>query len=148
MKLDQRGTEFIQNWEKCEHTVYKDQAGIPTVGYGHKNTKLVLGTIFTQSQCDQLFAEDILSTECAVSSFANIPLTQKQFNALVSLSFNIGASAFKASTLLKLLNAKYYRAAAEQFLVWDKYHTADGQAHVSQGLADRRKAERELFLES
>ncbi|KQD16250.1 lysozyme [Acinetobacter baumannii] len=70
-----------------------------------------------------------------------MPLTQNQFDALVSLAYNIGSGAFKGSTLLKLLNKGDYKGAADQFLVWNK---AGGK--VMKGLVRRREAERALFL--
>ena len=69
-----------------------------------------------------------------------VPLTQNQFDALVSLTYNIGSGAFNNSTLLKL-NKGDYQGAADQFLVWNK---ADGK--VMKGLVRRREAERALFL--
>lgn len=146
MKLDQRGTEFIQGWEKCAKTVYLDQGGFPTGGYGHKSNGWPVGTVLSQQQCDQLFAEDVIAFESCVNNLAKVPLTQNQFNALVSFVFNVGAGNFKKSTLLRNLNSKDYASAGDCFLAWDNYHTSDGQAHLSQGLLNRRKAERELFL--
>ena len=67
--------------------------------------------------------------------------SQNQFDALVSLTYNIGENAFKKSTLLKMLNAGNYQGAADQFLVWNK---SNGQ--VLNGLVRRRKTEREMFL--
>jgi hypothetical protein len=71
-----------------------------------------------------------------------VPLTQNQFDALVSLVYNIGQTAFSNSTLLKKLNAKDYQGAADQFLRWNK-----GGGKVMKGLVRRREAERALFLE-
>ena len=71
----------------------------------------------------------------------DIAINQNQFDALVSLCFNIGAGNFRSSTLLRVLNAGNLMAAADQFLVWDK---VAGQ--VSDGLVRRRAAERALFV--
>jgi lysozyme len=79
--------------------------------------------------------------QTAVNDAVNIPLSQNQFDALVSLAYNIGTNAFKTSTLVKYLNALDYKAAADQFLVWNK---AGGS--VLKGLVRRREAERALFL--
>ena len=78
--------------------------------------------------------------EQAVTAAVNVPLNQNQFDALVSLSYNIGIGAFKNSTLLKLLNASDYHAASDQFDVWIK---AGGK--TVQGLVNRRAVEKLLF---
>ncbi|ENU92029.1 hypothetical protein F971_03122 [Acinetobacter vivianii] len=70
-----------------------------------------------------------------------MPLSQNQFDALVNLTYNIGETAFKKSTLLEMLNAGNYRGAADQFLVGDK-----SKGKVLNGLVRRCKTERELFL--
>ncbi|WP_312069487.1 lysozyme, partial [Acinetobacter sp.] len=77
----------------------------------------------------------------SVNNLVKVPLSQNQFDALVSLTYNIGSTAFKNSTLLKKLNAKDYAGAADQFLRWNK-----GGGKVLKGLVRRREAERALFL--
>ena len=79
--------------------------------------------------------------ESTVNTSVKAPLTQNQYDALVSLSYNIGSNAFKNSTLLKKLNSGDYKGAAEQFLVWNKVNSKRVQ-----GLVNRREAERNLFL--
>lgn len=84
---------------------------------------------------------DLARFERAVSSSVKVPLTQNQFDALVSLTYNIGPGAFKHSTLLKLLNQGDYAGASQQFDVWIK---AGGQ--TVQGLVNRRAVEKAYFL--
>nr|WP_228129580.1 lysozyme [Acinetobacter dispersus] len=79
--------------------------------------------------------------ERAVNGSVAMPLSQNQFDALVNLTYNIGETAFKKSTLLEMFNASNYRGAEDQFLVWDK-----SKGKVLNGLVRRRKTERELFL--
>lgn len=81
--------------------------------------------------------------ENEVNNDVTVPLTQNQFDALVSLCFNIGVTAFRDSTLLNLLNAGDYNGAAAQFSVWININGA-----VSQGLVNRRNAEKDLFLQT
>lgn len=76
-----------------------------------------------------------------VEKLVIVPLNQNQFDALVSFEYNIGYNAFKTSTLLKLLNQKKYKEAAEQFLVWNK-----GGGKILAGLVRRREKEKALFL--
>lgn len=84
---------------------------------------------------------DLKRFEQAVSRAVQVPLSQNQFDALVSLAYNIGINAFQNSTLLKRLNTLDYIAAAQQFDVWIK---AGGK--TVQGLVNRRAVEKDLFL--
>lgn len=86
-------------------------------------------------------AYDLMRFSQLVNRVVNVPLTQNQFDALVSLAYNIGPHAFEASTLLKKLNVGDYYAAAEQFLRWDK-----SKGQILKGLVKRRAAEKKLFL--
>lgn len=95
----------------------------------------------TLEQAKQLKAQDLKRFEKTVNNLVKASLTQNQFDALVSLVYNIGPSAFEKSTLLKKLNAGDYQGAADQFIVWNK-----SGGKVLQGLVDRRTKERKLFL--
>ena len=77
----------------------------------------------------------------AVSRYVSVPLTQNQFDALVSFCYNVGQSSLLSSTLLKKLNNKDYKGASNEFLKWNK-----SGGKVLQGLVNRRKDEREVFL--
>lgn len=142
LKMSQRGIHFLEDLEGCELTVYLDKAGHKTVGVGHKNDSMVVGTKITQQQADELLEKDLLAAESAVNSFVTAPINQNQFDALVSLTFNIGGSAFKHSTLLLLLNCKEYKHAADEFSKW-----IYSNHQVDEILVERRKRERALFLE-
>ena len=83
---------------------------------------------------------DLKKFESAVNTAVVVPINQNQFDALVSLTYNIGIKAFKNSTLLKKLNVGDIRGAAAQFDVWIN----DG-GKVVQGLVNRRAVERKLF---
>ena len=85
-------------------------------------------------------AHDLKKFESTVNSAVTVPINQNQFDALVSLAYNIGTGAFKESTLLKKLNLGDYKAAAAQFAVWNR-----GGGKVMQGLVNRRAVERKLF---
>lgn len=84
---------------------------------------------------------DLKRFEAAVSKAVQVPLNQHQFDALVSLTYNIGVGAFQRSTLVKLLNTGNYKAASHQFDVWVK---AGGK--TVQGLVNRRAIEKAFFL--
>jgi lysozyme len=119
---------------------YKDQRGIPTIGYGHTGGVL-MGDRCTQERAEAWLAEDVGTAERAISRLVTAGLLQNQFDALVSLVYNIGEGNFAESTVLRKLNILDYRAAAEAILMWNK---TGGQ--VNAGLQRRREAERALFL--
>ena len=142
MKTSQSGLDFIADHEGLELTAYADPAtgGEPwTNGYGH--TKGVKpGDTCTKEQAMQWLAEDVETAEKAVLRMVDVPLSQNQFDALVSFVFNCGAGNFEKSTLLRLLNDLDYDGASEQFQRWNK---AAGK--VMAGLTKRRHAEAALF---
>ena len=116
-----------------------------TIGYGHTGTNakgesLQEGDTVTPEQAKRLLYEDVLWAEDAVNE-QRLHLTQNQFDALVSFVFNVGATAFAHSTLLKKLKSCDFEDAADEFLRWNK---AGGKA--LRGLTTRREVERDLFL--
>ena len=94
----------------------------------------------TQEDADARLANDLHAAEHTVNGLVTVPMTQNQFDALVSLCFNIGSGNFAHSTLLRLMNEGDTAGASGQFLAWCK---TDGQ--VNQGLLNRRHAEMQLF---
>jgi lysozyme len=143
MKTSQVGIDFIKEFEGCELTSYVCSAGKRTIGVGHviRPTDVIPDTI-TEAEADALLAHDLERFEIAVLQAVEVPMEQNEFDALVSLSFNIGTGAFSNSTLLKMLNGKEAKArVSEQFLRWDKV-----QGKPLAGLTRRRKAERAMFL--
>lgn len=140
MRTSQKGIDLIKKFEGCRLEAYKCPAGIWTIGYGH--TKGVQnGQKTTQAQAEEFLREDLKIYEQAVEACVKVPLSQNQFDALVSFCYNCGAEALRTSTLLRLLNEGKYSEAGEQFLRWNK---AGGKVLV--GLTRRREEERELFL--
>ena len=140
MRTSQKGIDLIKKFEGCRLEAYKCPAGIWTIGYGH--TKGVQnGQKITQAQAEEFLIEDLKVYEKAVESCVKVPLSQNQFDALVSFCYNCGGEALRTSTLLRLLNEGKYSEAGEQFLRWNK---AGGKVLV--GLTRRREEERELFL--
>lgn len=140
MRTSQKGIDLIKKFEGCRLEAYKCPAGIWTIGYGH--TKGVKdGQIITQEQAEEFLREDLRIFEQTVESCVKVPLSQNQFDALVSFCYNCGSGALKTSTLLRLLNEGNYSSAADQFLRWNK---AGGK--VLAGLTRRREEERVMFL--
>ncbi|HGW1316994.1 TPA: lysozyme [Klebsiella pneumoniae] len=143
MKLSQRGIDLIKQFEGYSSKAYPDPAtgGAPwTIGYG--TTKGVKpGMVITAQQAEKMLRDDVAKFESGVSSLITAPTTQGQFDAMVSLAYNIGLGNFGKSTLLKKHNARCYSCAADQFRVWNR---ANGK--VMNGLTKRRAAEREVYM--
>jgi lysozyme len=139
MVTSDAGIELIKKYEGCRLRAYCCPAGIPTIGYGHTGSVSV-GQTITQDEAEKLLRVDLISREKAVERFVDVPLTQGQFDALVSFVYNVGEGAFARSTLLKKLNAGDYAGAALEFRAWTQ-----GGGKVLPGLIARRQAETELF---
>lgn len=145
MKVSDHGINLIKTFEQLRLKAYRDVAGHWTIGYGHLIQSNEHFISITPEQANELLEHDLAPVATALNSAVTVPLTQCQFDALASLVFNIGISAFKTSTLLKLLNAGNYSGAASQFLRWDKA-TINGAFVEQLGLRRRRQLEEAIFL--
>lgn len=163
MILDQKGREFIQANEGLRLNAYLDGGGVPTIGYGTTiyptSIKVKIGDICTKEQANEYFIHDLKKFEACVSLWTtqaiNIDgslfypeLTQNKFNALVSLTYNIGTNAYVNSTLRTVVNSsdRNNRSLIEiNFLSWNKIRTK-GKLTPSDGLTNRRKKEVELYF--
>lgn len=143
--INEIGLKLIAQFEGCYLQAYLCPANVWTIGIGTtiypNGVKVKKGDKCTLEQAHEYLAHDMIEFEKTVNNSVKVPLSQNQFDALVSLTYNIGSTAFKNSTLLKKLNAKDFTGAADQFLVWNK-----GGGKVLKGLVRRREAERALFL--
>lgn len=139
-QIGQKGLDLIKRFEGLKLRSYKCPAGVWTIGYGHTGN-VTNNQIITSEQAESILRTDLRKFEQAVSDAVTVPLSQNQFDALVSLAFNIGAGAFAKSTLLRLLNQRDYAGAADQFLRWNR-----AGDKVLDGLTRRRQDERALFL--
>lgn len=140
MRIDHRGMEFIKQWEGVRLTAYRCTAGVPTIGVGHTRG-VQMGDRISMFQAERYLAEDVRQFEDAVNRLVRVRLTQNQFNALVSFTFNLGETNLANSTLLKRLNAGNYVGAAAQFGLWVR-----SGGRITQGLINRRAAEKAMFL--
>jgi lysozyme len=138
------GIDFIKKHEGLRLTTYKDTAGHDTIGYGRTKNIPKTGKI-TKEEAEQMLIEDIEAHEQEVRNAVKVPLTQEQFDALSSFTFNLGGPALRRSALLKKLNAGDYEGAADEFVKWNK-ERVKGKLQPNRGLTKRRQAERELFL--
>lgn len=136
--IAQSTIDFITRQEGLSLTPYRDAGGY-SVGYGH-----FLGTepgpTITKERAEQYLRADLARTANSINTRVRVPLSQNQFDALMSFVYNVGDGAFSKSTLLKKLNAEDYTNAAQEFRRWIY---SQGNAVVA--LINRRKAERELF---
>lgn len=138
--LSLAGVAFIQTWEGTENTAYVDPVGIPTICTG--STRAVrIGQVATDDECRTRLILDTTYAGDALKRCVTAPVTQGQYDALVSLSFNIGGGAICRSTLVRKLNQGDCRGAGAEFLRWD---WAGGSR--LRGLTNRRKAESAAFL--
>ena len=140
MNISDAGIKAIEGYEGCRLTAYLDSVNVATIGVGH-TLGVKMGDVITQDQAEEFLRADLEDAEYAVNKYVTAVLNQGQFDALTSFTFNLGAGALKGSTLLRMLNAGQYDAAADQFLRWNM---AGGQ--VLAGLTKRRISERMLFL--
>lgn len=147
MRLSPDGAAFIKGYESCRLKAYKDQAGIWTIGWGHTGYDVYEGVRWTQMQADKQFRVDVMSATLPINNNLRVPISQQQFDALVSLAYNIGISNFLQSTLFRVLNEGNYAEAGKQFLRWNKSRNPiTGELEISNGLTNRRTKESEIFL--
>lgn len=140
-----KNVDAIKEHEGLRLKAYLDSVGVWTIGYGDTGPDVVKGLVITKAQAEERLRKRLVEFEGYVNDMVKVALTQNQFDALVSLVYNIGPTNFKSSTLLRKLNAGDYKGAAEQFLVWNKGRVK-GSLVILPGLVTRRAAERRMFL--
>lgn len=143
MRTSGHGIAVMHYFESCKLQAYPDPAtgGEPwTIGWGHTGKDVVRGLKWTQAQADAAFIADLGKFERGVEKLVKVGINQGQFDALVSFAYNVGLANLESSTLLRLVNACQFDAAAVQFARWNK---ANGK--VMKGLTRRRAAEACLF---
>lgn len=145
MKTSSKGIDFIKSFETLQLKAYK---AVPTeayytIGYGHYGPDVIPGTVVTEPEAERLLQADLADTERAVSNAtAGWNLKQCQFDALVSLAFNVGVNAFQNSTLLKLVK----QGADESVIRAEFGKWCHSGGRVLKGLQRRRQAEADLFF--
>jgi lysozyme len=141
MVLSAAGATALVGYEGSVPVVYLDPVGIPTVCEGHTKTvtKADVGKDMG-ALCTQLLKDDTADAVRDVRKVVSVPITQEQFDALVSFTFNVGGGALRSSTLLRKLNAGDCWGAGSEFPRWNK-----AKGRVLPGLVKRRAAERQMF---
>jgi lysozyme len=136
LKISAAGIAAISQREGVRTRAYQDVRGIWTIGVGHTGPEVHAGLVWTMAQVDAALAKDLGWAEAAVNEDITHPLTQNQFDALVSLTYNIGAAGFAGSSVRRQLNLGNVQVAADDFLMWEKPAV----------LRARREGERRQFL--
>jgi lysozyme len=149
LKLSPAGANLIKHFEGClkphegKYKAYKCPANVLTIGWGsthHGGHHIEPTTRWTLEECNAAFLKDMAAFERDVRKLVKVPLEQYQFDALVSFTYNVGASNLGKSTLLKKINAHDFTGAAGEFRKWNK---ANGKELA--GLTRRRASESLLF---
>ena len=148
MITSETGKALIKSFESCRLIAYKDGGGVWTIGWGHTGPEVCEGLVWTQDTADRAFLEDLAYFEVGVDALVKVPLTQGEFDALVSFAYNCGldqdedtkAEGLGDSTLLRKLNDSDYNGAAAEFPKWNK-----DNGKIVNGLTRRRMAEKALF---
>jgi lysozyme len=139
MAIAKSTLSFITKEEGARNKAYKDSKGLWTIGVGHlikSDEQHLINATLTDEQVEELLRSDLKWCSEAVESSVKVPLSQNQFDALYSLCFNIGGTAFKNSTVVKRINAGDLKGAADAIEMWNKPAV----------LINRRKREKALFL--
>lgn len=150
MQLGPRGRALIQSFETLQLVAFKPTPDdVWTIGWGHTGPDVHEGLVWTREQADEAFDHDTRAAVNGVIRGTDVQLTQNQFDALVSFTYNEGVGeehpepkGFLGSTLRKMVNARRWLDAANEFPKWNKQ-----KGKVLGGLVRRRDAERALFLE-
>lgn len=145
MNISNKGLELIKKWESFVPNVYLCPAGLPTIGYGHVVKNGESFSKITEEEAHELLLKDIKQYEEAINK-KNLNLTQSQFDALCSFVYNVGATAFSNSTMLKYMKNDNFLKASKEFKKWNKA-TVNGVKVPLNGLTNRRLEESELFNE-
>ena len=139
MAIAESTLSLITKEEGARNRAYKDSKGLWTIGVGHlikSDEQHLINTTLSDAEVKDLLKKDLKWCSEAVESSVKVPLSQNQFDALYSLCFNIGETAFRKSTVVRKLNENDLKGAADAILMWNKPAV----------LEKRRRRERELFL--
>jgi len=146
MKTSAAGRAFLTKEEGLRLKAYRCSAGVLTIGVGHTSAagapRVTADLVITREQADEILSRDLVTFEDAVNKAIKVPVSQNEYDAMVSLAFNIGTNGFAGSSVVRKLNAGDRAGAAEAFLLWKR-----AGDHPTILLA-RRQREKALFLSS
>lgn len=140
MDISANGLAMLAGREGIRTLAYQDIRGIWTIGVGHTSAAGLphpcSGMEITHQEALDIFHNDLKQYVAAVNEAVKVKCTQNQFDAMVSLCFNIGVNGFTHSSVVRDINDRQITAAANAFLLWDN----------PRALIGRREAERKQFL--
>lgn len=151
MKISCKGIDFIHQFELLRLKAYKPFKSEKyfTIGWGHYSPDVKENMVITKEQAEELWLKDVAAAENEVNRairLYNLELNQNQYDALISLVFNIGSDNFRKSSVLKdLRNRKDKETVSQKFLYFCKRRNESGVLVFCQGLYNRRLKESELF---
>lgn len=141
LALSVSGVTLLTTHEGKVNRAYLDPVGIPTVCVGHTGPDVKLGKTYSDEVCVELLNKDTAVAQRAVGRLVAVPVTQEQYDAVVSFTFNVGEGNLANSTLLKKINAGDCTGAGAEFLRWNR-----AKGKVLPGLTKRRNAEASQWL--
>lgn len=140
MQISDAGLKALMAREGVRLKAYQDVRGIWTIGVGHTSAaghpSVFQGLTITQAEAESIFAADVRKYAAGVTEAIKWPATQCQYDAMVSLCYNIGVGGFTGSTVVHKFNLGNIQGAADAFRMWEKPSV----------LASRRESERKQFL--
>ena len=140
MKMSEQGRNALIAREGCVLHAYRDSVGVWTIGVGHTNNagppEVKPGMKITQTQAEEILARDLVKYEKLVNDALKVPVAQHEFDALVSITFNVEAFARNPSTAIKRLNAGDRQGAASAIMLWN----------IPEEIIGRRKSEQRQFM--
>ncbi|TPK73118.1 lysozyme [Mesorhizobium sp. B2-4-15] len=154
-QMNEAGFSLLRKWEGCVLYAYDDAnqrrvmpgqpvLGTLTIGYGHTGGDVYAGLICSQQRAETMLQTDVADISKHVRPMLTTSLSSNQFSAFVCFAFNIGLGGFSKSSALKAANGGRFNDVPSRIALWNKT-TIAGQLVVSQGLANRRSAEIDLW---
>lgn len=141
LSVSMLGLIAITQYEGFRNATYLDLGGVPTIGYG-STENVNIGEIIDEGGARRrLISELDTKYQVGINKCIQVPLNQFEYDAYISLAYNIGTGAFCKSTLVKLLNQEKYEEACKQILRWNKV-----KGKEITGLTNRRKSEYQLCV--
>ncbi|MCK5779877.1 MAG: lysozyme [Psychrilyobacter sp.] len=139
-KISSSGIESLMKIEKLSLKSYRDSGGVLTIGYGHTSKTVRANMTITKKRALELLKQDLKVAEQGVFNSLHVKTSQKQYDSMVSLAYNIGVRRFRTSTLIKYHNKNRFSKTSKEFLKWDKIH---GKSYI--GLYKRRIDEQKQY---
>jgi lysozyme len=145
MKISKKGIDLIKSFEGFEPKMYLDSAGLPTIGYGtlidEADEKCLLTATINEVAAESLLINDVSKYEARIAPMIKVPLSQNQYDAIISFAYNVGTTALRKSTLLTKINIDPNDPTIES--EFTKWVFAGGKK--IKGLMNRRLKEAELY---